>query len=168
MGINNGKNGNHQTEGYDEKGKTNYILSSKESVLQQKRPREPNKSLTGHVPLQVGMLGGGPPPREQKIKEKPIGSWMDGLSHGNCWTMDKPHRLLLPPVIKFTGLFATGVTTEALRKQNKQQRIETLLRQPMESQWTIHWGFNILPHDVWSQQQQIDITSQMAPQRLAL
>jgi hypothetical protein len=36
MGINNGKNGNHQTEGYDEKGKTNYNLSSKESVLQQK------------------------------------------------------------------------------------------------------------------------------------
>ena len=80
----------------------------------------------------------------------------------------QPHQLLLPPVIKSTGFFATGVTTEALQKQNKQQRIETLLRQPMESQWTIHRGFNILPHDVWSQQRQIDITSQMAPQRLAL
>ncbi len=80
----------------------------------------------------------------------------------------QPHRLLLPPVIKSTGLFATGVTTEVLRKQNKQQRIDTLLRQPMESQRTIHRGFNILPHDIWSQQRQIDITSQMAPQRLAL
>jgi hypothetical protein len=34
MGINTGKNGALQTEGYDEKGKTNYNLSRKESVLQ--------------------------------------------------------------------------------------------------------------------------------------
>jgi hypothetical protein len=87
---------------------------------------------------------------------------------GTNTSRKQPHRLLLPPVIKSTGFFATGVTTEDLRKQNKQQRIETLLWQPMESQWTIHRGFNFLPHDVWSQQQQIDITSQMAPQWLAL
>jgi hypothetical protein len=29
----------------------------------------------------------------------------------------QPHQLLLLPVIKSTGLFATGVTTEALQKQ---------------------------------------------------
>ncbi len=203
MGINTGKNRNHQTEGYDEKGKTNYNLSSKESVQQQKRPQEPNKILTGHVPLQVGMLGGDPHQENEKEKKKPIGI-TDGRAlprelldngQGKSTTSDmeisassnkedqppvvihdegtntsrkQPHWLLLPPVIKSTGFFATGVTTEALQKQNKQQRIETLLRQPMESQWTIHRGFNILPHDVWSQQQQIDITSQMAPQRLAL
>jgi hypothetical protein len=73
MGINNGKNGNNQTERYDEKGKTNYNLSSKESILQQKWPREPNKILTGHVPLQVGMLGGDPHQENEKEKKKPIG-----------------------------------------------------------------------------------------------
>jgi hypothetical protein len=73
MGINNGKNGNHQTEGYDEKGKINYNLSSKEFVLQQKRPQEPNKILTGHVPLQAGMLGGDPHQENEKEKKKPIG-----------------------------------------------------------------------------------------------
>ncbi len=128
-----------------------------------------NKILMGHVPLQVGMLGGDPHQEDKKEKKKPIGI-TDGQAlprelldngQGKSTTSDmeisasrndedqppavihdegtntsgkQPHRLLLPPVIKSTSLFATGMTTEALRKQNKQQRIEMLLWQPMESQ----------------------------------
>ncbi len=77
---------------------------------------------------------------------------------GSSWrrtvtTMEAPsgdssqHRLLWPPVTVATGSLATGATTEALRKQNKHQRNESLLKQPMASQWTIHRGNTILPHN---------------------
>jgi hypothetical protein len=77
-------------------------------------------------------------------------------------------RFFLPPVIEATGLLATGATTESLRKQNKYQRTEALLRQPITSQWKIHHGNTILPDDHWGQQSNTSEVPQMAPQGLAL
>ncbi len=44
------------------------------------------------------------------------------------------YKLLRPPVIKSTGVIATGATTKTLRKQNKVQRNEKLLKQPVTKQ----------------------------------
>ncbi len=48
---------------------------------------------------------------------------------------DAEHVLLCPPIIKTTGKIATGATTNKLQKQNKLHRMETLLQQPILSQW---------------------------------
>ena len=201
-GMNTGEKEKHRTGGYDNPGEQNHNLSINKTILQNKRLREPNKIITGHVPLQGGAPGGTSHQTKKIESEKPIGI-MDGRAlpqprldegQGKSTMLDMeisessgdesgppammhndgnnnnrwPHRLLLPPVIESTGLIVTGATTEALRKQNKQQRNKALLRQPMESQWTIHQVFNSVPNNVWSHQQHKDIKSQMAPQRLAL
>ncbi len=44
------------------------------------------------------------------------------------------HILLCPPIIKATGKIAMGATTPLLRKQNKIDRKENLLKQPISSQ----------------------------------
>ena len=76
--------------------------------------------------------------------------------------------LLLPPVIKATGLWATGATTDLLQKQNKHQRTVNLEQQRPVSQWTIHQGHTLLREDHWEEVRKTADAAQMAPQGLAL
>ena len=80
----------------------------------------------------------------------------------------KAHELLLPPTINATGDIATGATTELLRKQNKQQRTEALLHQPIKTQWEQHRGETLLPGDHWEHRHKTAEAREMAPQGLAL
>jgi hypothetical protein len=57
-GMNTGEKEKHRTGGYDNPGKQNHNLSINETILQNKRLQEPNKIITGHVPLQGGAPGG--------------------------------------------------------------------------------------------------------------
>ena len=50
------------------------------------------------------------------------------------------NSLLHSPIIEATGKIATGATTLQLRKQNRFHRQETLLKQPVSSQWQRHQG----------------------------
>jgi hypothetical protein len=79
-----------------------------------------------------------------------------------------PKDLLLPPIIHATGKIATGATTPALRKQNKLQRNETLLTQPVNTQWVRHRGETMLENDHWYRCQKTSEAREMAPQGLAL
>jgi hypothetical protein len=78
------------------------------------------------------------------------------------------YELLCPPIIKSTGVIATGATTKALRTQNKAQRNKKLLQQPATTQWTKHDGATILPPAHWEQQGKTSADKEMAPQGLAL
>ncbi len=57
------------------------------------------------------------------------------------------NSLLHPPIIGATGKIATGATTLQLRKQNRLHRQETLLQQPVSSQWQRHQGSTFLDED---------------------
>jgi hypothetical protein len=99
----------------------------------------------------------------------------DGSNWSRMVNNKNPHpgecnqqRLLLPPIIVATDSLATGATTEVLRKQNKHHRNEALLGQPMGTQWTIHQGRTILPHNHWEKHTKTADDAQMAPQGLAL
>ena len=91
---------------------------------------------------------------------------------------NKPHQagtgdtddnnLLRPPLINATGEIATGATTPQLRKQNKHHRQETLLTQPITSQWQRHQGSTLLDDDHWVKRIKMSADSEMAPQGLAL
>ncbi len=81
---------------------------------------------------------------------------------------DAEHVLLCPPIIEAMGQIATGATTNKLRKQNKLHQMETLLRQPILSQWERHNGATILPEGHWNNQDKILAVTEMAPQGLAL
>ena len=78
------------------------------------------------------------------------------------------HILLRPPIIEATGKIATGATTPLLRKQNKIDRKENLLKQPISSQWQRHRGSTFLPEDHWDQRSKTSAPHEMAPQGLAL
>ena len=78
------------------------------------------------------------------------------------------NNLLCPPIINATGAIATGATTPQLRKQNKLHRQETLLTQPVTSQWQRHQGSTLLDDDHWDKRIKTSADSEMAPQGLAL
>ncbi len=78
------------------------------------------------------------------------------------------NSLLHPPIIKATGKIATGATTSQLRKQNKLHRQETLLKQPVSSQWQRHQGSTFLDEDNWDQRTKKLAKREMMPQGLAL
>ena len=84
--------------------------------------------------------------------------------------VEKAHntKLLLPPIIEATGLWATGATTDLLRKQNKHQRTVNLEQQRPAPQWTIHQGQKLLREDHWEEVRKTADMAQMAPQGLAL
>jgi hypothetical protein len=78
------------------------------------------------------------------------------------------NSLLHPPIIEATGEIATGATKSQLRKQNKLHRQETLLKQPVSSQWQQHQGSTFLDKDNWDQRTKKLAEREMAPQGLAL
>jgi hypothetical protein len=77
-------------------------------------------------------------------------------------------ELLCPPIIKSMGVIATWATMKTLRKQNKAQRNEKLLQQPVTTQWITHDGAMILLPEYWEQQAKTWANKEMAPQGLAL
>jgi len=65
-------------------------------------------------------------------------------------------------------VIATGATTPQLWKQNKLHRQETLLTQPVTSQWQWHQGSTLLDDDHWDKWIKMSADSEMAPQGLSL
>lgn len=80
----------------------------------------------------------------------------------------RDNNLLRPPIIHATGKIATGATTPQLRKQNKLHRQETLLTQPVTSQWHRHQGSTLVDDDHWDKREKTSAESEMAPQGRAL
>jgi hypothetical protein len=76
-------------------------------------------------------------------------------------------NLLCPLVITATGRIATGATTPA-RKQNKALRTNTLLAQPLGTQWTVHTGKTLLSEGHWNTRNNAAKCREMSPQGLAL
>jgi hypothetical protein len=78
------------------------------------------------------------------------------------------NTLLHPPIINTMGKIATEATTPQLRKQNKLHRNETLITQPIASQWHCHEGLTIIGDDHWERQTNTFAKREMAPQGRAL